>query len=348
MNCRLLYVDSSYQQQMNEEEDFSLGKCCMDQLFSFIGIDFLNEESEAFVRAHPLNVFDFDRNFREDWVDRVAYEKVPFKNHILSGGVEISPSTYFALKTPTDAELHAKLDSIAHKPLLMNGQLGTASGGSDESLHKSQPFTYPAVSSQEKEIASNQINQFGVIPVKLDTADPSVAAQNERMPQFSMNPVSVENQPGHLPSSSPSRIPLPAPSSNGENPVLLPSPEMDANHLFQQANEDMADMTILPEMNLIGPSVLSDNQGVSTLSTMTGKGQLDIDDLNHNIPSLANPSVLLNLPGETKAGYANQEDDRVEQEVDGHPSMFLQPSLFEPARPPSIDQIPPVPKPGKL
>ena len=312
----------------------------------------MNEESEAFNKTHPLNKFDFDRDCREDWVDRLMYEKVPFRNHILSGGIEISPSAYFALKTPTDIELHAKLNSLAQNSAFLHSQIGNTGRGFEELPHKSQPFTYPAVSSQEKEIASKQIRQFGVTPVRLDIADPSLTARNERITHSIENAIPAVNQPGRSPLSVspplPSQGPLSLPNPNEENTVQLPSLSMGSNPLYQPMNNDVGDITILPEMNLVGPSVLSDPHNVSTLSTMTGKGQLDVEDLHNNIPSLATPSLLLNPSDEVKTGNANRDESSVEKELNDQPSMFLQPSLFEPARPSPIDQIPPLPKSGRL
>ena len=118
------------------------------------------------MKTHALNEFDFDPTPKEDWAKQIMYDMKPFDNVIKSGDQIIAPSTYFALKSPSEAELHKKLDSLTVENTLLNDHSGKSTTKFGGSRKASQPFVHPAVSLSEKGRASSQLRRFGVIPVE--------------------------------------------------------------------------------------------------------------------------------------------------------------------------------------
>ena len=126
----------------------------------------MQKEGEEFLKTHALNEFDFDPTPKEDWAKQIIYDMKPFDNVIKSGDQIIAPSTYFALKSPSEAELHKKLDSLTVENTLLNDHSGKSTTKFGGSRRASQPFIHPAVSISEKGQASSQLRKYGVIPVE--------------------------------------------------------------------------------------------------------------------------------------------------------------------------------------
>lgn len=120
----------------------------------------MQKEGEEFLKTHALNEFDFDPTPKEDWAKQIIYDMKPFDNVIKSGDQIIAPSTYFALKSPSEAELHKKLDSLTVENTLLNDHSGKSTTKFGGSRRASQPFIHPAVSISEKGQASSQLRQI--------------------------------------------------------------------------------------------------------------------------------------------------------------------------------------------
>ena len=146
-----------------------------------LGAEFLQKEGEEFLKTHALNEFDFDPTPKEEWAKQIVYDMKPFNNVIKSGDQIIAPSTYFALKSPSEAELHKKLDSLTVENTLLNDHSGKSTTKFGGSRRASQPFIHPAVSISEKGQASSQLRKYGVIPVEQGIVNKEAYERTQRI-----------------------------------------------------------------------------------------------------------------------------------------------------------------------